>query len=196
MLNTTYKATLTMPRLLTSLCAAIALLPILAVAQNNTRLTSGPSSVPGFTPAVAYPVNQNTASYTAPSAAQSAGTATRSANSSVVSQVPATRYAVTPTATTAPAPQPAPAAQATPATSTPAATPDSYTPAAPTTLRVPELVGDTTNALLAMQAQGDYAGASLPTLGATAGPAWKRYVDSFSHPLPEWFKEKVEDSSK
>jgi hypothetical protein len=55
-----------------------------------------------------------------------------------------------------------------------------------------EHVGDATYALMAAQAQGKQAGAELPVLGATAGLTWKRYLDTFKHPVPDWFKEKVE----
>jgi hypothetical protein len=58
-----------------------------------------------------------------------------------------------------------------------------------------ERVGDATQSALSMQLGGAHAGGALPTLGTTAGPAFKRYVDSFTHPLPEWFQEKVENKS-
>jgi len=56
-------------------------------------------------------------------------------------------------------------------------------------------VGDVTALLLAAQADGRRAGPALPMLGPTANAAWKRYLDSYSHPIPEWFQEKVEDRS-
>lgn len=60
--------------------------------------------------------------------------------------------------------------------------------------------GQVTRSLLAAQATGalngrNVAGQALPALGATAGLTWQRYVDSFTHPIPEWFEEKVEDNS-
>lgn len=60
--------------------------------------------------------------------------------------------------------------------------------------------GQVTRSLLAAQASGtlngrNVAGQALPALGATAGLTWQRYVDSFTHPIPEWFEEKVEDNS-
>ncbi|CAM4181481.1 DUF3613 domain-containing protein [Kerstersia similis] len=63
-----------------------------------------------------------------------------------------------------------------------------------------ERTGQVTRSLLAAQATGalngrNVAGQALPALGATAGLTWQRYVDSFTHPIPEWFEEKVEDNS-
>src|SRR5882757_151542 len=48
-------------------------------------------------------------------------------------------------------------------------------------------VGDVTSDLLRMQADGSAAGAPLPMLGAAAGPSWQRYLNSFKHPIPEFF---------
>jgi hypothetical protein len=52
-------------------------------------------------------------------------------------------------------------------------------------------VGDVTHALLQAQADGRVAGPRLPMLGATADASWARYMDSFKHPLPEFFENKV-----
>jgi hypothetical protein len=49
--------------------------------------------------------------------------------------------------------------------------------------------------LLQAQVDGRIAGQSLPMLGATAGAAYKRYVDSFNHPIPDHFAATVKDSS-
>jgi len=54
-------------------------------------------------------------------------------------------------------------------------------------------VGDITRLLLAAQADGRRAGADLPMLGAAAGRAWQRYMESFSQPIPEWFGKRVGD---
>ncbi len=48
--------------------------------------------------------------------------------------------------------------------------------------------GDVTRAVLRAQAEGRLAGQALPMLGATAAPSWKRYVESFSHPIPEFYE--------
>jgi hypothetical protein len=49
-------------------------------------------------------------------------------------------------------------------------------------------VGDTTAKLLAAQANGTYAGKEAGTLGAEATLSYKRYLDSFKLPIPQWFK--------
>jgi len=58
-----------------------------------------------------------------------------------------------------------------------------------------EQVGDVTQLLLAAQSSGVRAGEPLDMLGATATLAWKRYLDSYAHPLPEWFKHAVSNSA-
>jgi len=55
-------------------------------------------------------------------------------------------------------------------------------------------VGDATRLLLAAQADGRRAGGELPMLGEAATRSWRRYMDSFSQPIPEWFDERVEDN--
>ncbi len=55
-------------------------------------------------------------------------------------------------------------------------------------------VGDVTHTLLQAQADGRVAGPRLPMLGVTASASWQRYLDSFQHPLPEFFKAKVSKS--
>lgn len=58
-----------------------------------------------------------------------------------------------------------------------------------------EQVGDVTRTLTAAQASGVRAGGDLPVLGATADLTWNRYLDSFNHPIPDWFTEKVESDN-
>ena len=48
--------------------------------------------------------------------------------------------------------------------------------------------GDVTSEVVRMQAEGRQAGQALPMLGATASPSWKRYIDSYSHPIPEFYE--------
>ncbi|MQR01397.1 DUF3613 domain-containing protein [Glaciimonas soli] len=55
-------------------------------------------------------------------------------------------------------------------------------------------VGDVTHTLLQAQADGRVAGPRLPMLGVTATASWQRYLDSFQHPLPEFFKVNVSKS--
>jgi len=52
-------------------------------------------------------------------------------------------------------------------------------------------VGDVTHTLLQAQADGRVAGPRLPMLGVTADASWQRYLESFRHPLPEFFEAKV-----
>lgn len=80
----------------------------------------------------------------------------------------------------------APAAQASPAAASAAA------PAAAPAAAVEENFGDVTRALLAAQADGRRAGGALPILGPVSTAAWNRYLDSFSHPIPEYFQKRVE----
>lgn len=56
-------------------------------------------------------------------------------------------------------------------------------------------VGDVTSTLLQAQADGRVAAPRLPMLGVTADAGWQRYLDSFKHPLPEFFENKVAKSS-
>jgi len=56
-------------------------------------------------------------------------------------------------------------------------------------------VGDVTRTLLQAQADGRVAGPRLPMLGVTADASWQRYLDSFKHPLPEFYEDKVSKSS-
>jgi len=70
----------------------------------------------------------------------------------------------------------------------PAATP------APAPAAVPaDEVGTTTRALLAAQADGRRAGNTLLIPGSVATASWNRYLESFTHPIPEFYKERVED---
>jgi hypothetical protein len=57
-------------------------------------------------------------------------------------------------------------------------------------------VGDATSDLLRMQADGSAAGAPLPMLGAAAGPSWQRYLNSFKHPIPEFFGNEIQSVGK
>jgi len=56
-------------------------------------------------------------------------------------------------------------------------------------------VGDVTHYLLRMQASNQNAVASLPTLGDEASAAYKRYLQSFNHPIPDFFKTMVKTNS-
>lgn len=49
-------------------------------------------------------------------------------------------------------------------------------------------VGAVTRQLLQMQVDGRHAGQRLPTLGAEASASYRRYLDSFNHPIPEFYE--------
>ncbi|MGI4857312.1 MAG: DUF3613 domain-containing protein [Janthinobacterium lividum] len=51
--------------------------------------------------------------------------------------------------------------------------------------------GHATRAALALQVGGKSAGPVLPMSGEEASAAYKRYLDSFAHPIPEFFEKKV-----
>ncbi|MDE2609209.1 MAG: DUF3613 domain-containing protein [Burkholderiales bacterium] len=67
-------------------------------------------------------------------------------------------------------------------------------PSAPPPRRHAEL-GATTRELLQAQADGRWAGPPLPMLGAQASASYRRYLDSFRHPIPEFFSSKVSGTS-
>ena len=96
--------------------------------------------------------------------------------------------------TTVVTPQAAAPAQPAPAVVAPAATAAAprATPVVDTASVAPQGKsrpnGDVTSEVLRMQAEGRQAGQALPMLGATASPSWKRYIDSYSHPIPEFYE--------
>jgi len=105
---------------------------------------------------------------------------------SVVRQVP--NPAAPQAAAPAPA-QPAPAANAMGVTtvSTPAQRAATPAPLPQPTITGKPNVGDVSRSALALQAEGRYAGPSVPTLGATTRASWDRYVQSFRNPIPEFY---------
>jgi hypothetical protein len=52
-------------------------------------------------------------------------------------------------------------------------------------------IGSTTRSLLRMQASGSQAGNRLPMLGDEASASYRRYIQSFGHPIPEFFETTV-----
>lgn len=48
-------------------------------------------------------------------------------------------------------------------------------------------VGDMTRAALAIQRNGSQAGNLVPLRGEQAAISYKRYLDSFAHPIPQYF---------
>lgn len=94
-----------------------------------------------------------------------------------------------------PSPAPDPAATTTGAPLPPATSPFADTAGNATPAASPRHeIGDTTRALLRMQAEGTYAGRSLPILGDQASRSYQRYIDSFEHPIPERFEQAVPGS--
>lgn len=63
--------------------------------------------------------------------------------------------------------------------------------AVPTEGDRPPFVGSTARHLLDAQANGRAAAPGQPVYGATASLSWKRYVDTFSHPIPEFLESRV-----
>lgn len=49
-------------------------------------------------------------------------------------------------------------------------------------------VGDTTRTLLQLQADNSRPGTALPMLGEAASRSYQRYLNSFDHPIPEYFE--------
>lgn len=95
------------------------------------------------------------------------------------------------------------------ATSTPAGTAISVTAAAgPAVAATPTAsaatfadlprsqVGDTTRALLQMQADSSRPGTALPMLGEAASRSYQRYLNSFDHPIPEYFEAALPNSKQ
>lgn len=95
---------------------------------------------------------------------------------------------------------PAPVQQA------PASTPLPPAPSAPSAVALPPLpasaplavplpakpqIGDTTRALLQLQASGSSGGERLPILGDQASLSYARYLQSFSHPIPAFLDTSV-----
>lgn len=56
-------------------------------------------------------------------------------------------------------------------------------------------VGGDTRSLLSMQADPGRPGKPVPVSGAAAALAWERYLNSFSHPIPEFMEERVSTQS-
>ncbi|MCD9087419.1 DUF3613 domain-containing protein [Stenotrophomonas sp. SY1] len=57
-------------------------------------------------------------------------------------------------------------------------------------------IGDTTRALLQLQADGSRAGNALPMLGEAASRSYQRYLNSFDHPIPEYFEATLPSSEQ
>jgi hypothetical protein len=64
---------------------------------------------------------------------------------------------------------------------------------APVVLALPARpqLGDTTRALLQLQASGEHAGTPHTVLGDQASRSYARYLESFNHPIPEYLEHSV-----
>ncbi len=89
------------------------------------------------------------------------------------------------------------AASAAPSPEPPAASPVAPVAVAvpPETTHLPAGIGSTTRALLQLQASGRRAGNALPILGDQARRSHQRYLQSFEHPIPEFFEIRVKDEA-
>lgn len=103
-------------------------------------------------------------------------------------QTPITGQMLGPTATAASAPvQAAPPAAPTLAPPAPPSAAPAVRDSEPSRTRI----GDATRQWLALQAQGNNAGATLPIPGQEASASYQRYLKSFSHPIPEFYETAV-----
>lgn len=108
------------------------------------------------------------------------------ASTAVAQQRPLTGQMLGEPATASPAPSVVPVAP-------PAAAQGVSTAPAAVSLGLPARpqIGDTTRALLQLQASGEHAGARLPILGDQASASYARYLESFKHPIPEYLEKSV-----
>ena len=162
-------------------------------AQMRAAQQQAPGAAPTqqAAPAASRPTSSVVRQVPGPGAAPAASAQPSSTQRPQVVQSPEQRVTtvVTPQAAAATPPataQPASAAPATAAAAAPAAQPIAAAPAASGRKSRPN--GDVTNAVLRAQAEGRLAGQALPMLGATASPSWKRYIDSFSLPIPDFYE--------
>ena len=154
--------------------AVATLMPLASLAQSNAPLTGNMTS---GAPAAGTPAAGSPAGSPAAAAAP-------------VSTLPQAQLPQRPVVQQVQTPMPQPAAQS--AQSAQAAPAAAATQTASSAPAVEENFGDVTRALLAAQADGRRAGGALPVLGPVSTAAWNRYLDSFSHPIPEYLQKRVE----
>jgi len=159
---------------LTLAVAVATLMPLASLAQSNAPLTGNMTS---GAPAAGTPAAGSPAGSPAAAAAP-------------VSTLPQAQLPQRPVVQQVQTPMPQPAAQS--AQSAQAAPAAAATQTASSAPAVEENFGDVTRALLAAQADGRRAGGALPVLGPVSTAAWNRYLDSFSHPIPEYLQKRVE----
>ncbi len=173
---------------LTLAVAVATLMPLASLAQSNAPLTGNMTSgAPAAgTPAAGSPAAASPAAGS-PAAGSPAGSPAAAAP---VSTLPQAQLPQRPVVQQVQTPMPQPAAQS--AQSAQAAPAAAATQTASSAPAVEENFGDVTRALLAAQADGRRAGGALPVLGPVSTAAWNRYLDSFSHPIPEYLQKRVE----
>lgn len=169
---------------LTLAVAVATLMPLASLAQSNAPLTGNMTS---GAPAVGTPAAGSPAA-ASPAAGSPAGSPAAAA--APVSTLPQAQLPQRPVVQQVQTPMPQPAAQS--AQSAQAAPAAAATQTASSAPAVEENFGDVTRALLAAQADGRRAGGALPILGPVSTAAWNRYLDSFSHPIPEYLQKRVE----
>ncbi|AZG08173.1 DUF3613 domain-containing protein [Pigmentiphaga sp. H8] len=139
------------------------------------------------TPAAARPASSVVRQVPGPGQAPAAATQAAPAARQQVVPSPEQRVTTVITPQAATPAQPAPAAAAPAVAAAPRTEPMMATAStAPQGRSRPN--GDVTSEVVRMQAEGRQAGKALPMLGATAQPSWKRYIDSYSHPIPEFYE--------
>lgn len=166
---------------LTLAVAVATLMPLASLAQSNAPLTGNMTS---GAPAAGTPAAGSPAAGS-PAAGSPAGSPAAAA--APASTLPQAQLPQRPVVQQVQTPMPQPAAQS--AQAAPAAAATQTASSAPA---VEENFGDVTRALLAAQADGRRAGGALPVLGPVSTAAWNRYLDSFSHPIPEYLQKRVE----
>lgn len=89
-------------------------------------------------------------------------------------------------------PPPPPPVPVPPVAPAPVVAPVAVAPA-PVALALPPRpqLGDTTRALLQLQASGERAGKPHTVLGDQASRSYARYLNSFDHPIPEYLEQSV-----
>jgi len=102
-----------------------------------------------------------------------------------------------PAPSAAPAPAPAagdrtaPVEPAVPALPPAADAPDALSPVVPADEESRDALGAVTRQLLRLQVDGTRAGGRLPVLGDEASASYRRYLQSFEHPIPEFYETAV-----
>jgi len=158
-----------------------------AQAQREAQLRAAQQQRAASTPAATRPASSVVRQVPVPGQAPAAAAQGAPAARQQMVQSPEQRVTTVVTPQAATPAQPAPVAAAPAVVAAPRTEPAVTTAsAAPQGRSRPN--GDVTSEVVRMQAEGRQAGQALPMLGATASPSWKRYIDSYSHPIPEFYE--------